>query len=103
MPFGFIDIWIFEIMSEIEIPSNDSIRFNLEHSRLQLRMKLSSEKQNDQQFFHSYLIKIFFASVKKRSASHPPSRPTPDAFTPPKGVLKSLTSQAFIHTIPDCN
>src|SRR5213076_3384509 len=26
----------------------------------------------------------FFGSVKKRSASHPPSRPTPDCFTPPK-------------------
>ena len=46
---------------------------------------------------------MFFASVKNLNASHPPSLPTPDAFTPPKGVLRSLTNQAFIQTIPISN
>ena len=32
-----------------------------------------------------FAIQMFFASVKNRSASSPPSRPTPLAFMPPKG------------------
>lgn len=44
---------------------------------------------------------IFCGSVKKSKASKPPSRPTPDCFTPPKGVRKSRKSQVLIHTIPD--
>lgn len=43
----------------------------------------------------------FFASVKNRSASTPPSRPTPLCFMPPKGVRRSRTIQQFTHTIPD--
>ncbi len=42
-----------------------------------------------------------FASVKNRNASSPPSRPKPEFFIPPKGVLKSLTIQQLIHTTPD--
>jgi hypothetical protein len=42
-------------------------------------------------------------SVKKLKALKPPSLPTPEFLTPPKGVLKSLTSQQFIHTIPASN
>src|ERR1043165_7581415 len=45
-------------------------------------------------------IKTFLASVKNRIASHPPSRPTPLAFTPPNGVRRSRTSQQLIQTIP---
>src|SRR5690606_37506392 len=48
----------------------------------------------------SYLIQTFFASVKNRSASKPPSRPTPLSFIPPNGVLKSRFSQVFTQTIP---
>ncbi|MEY3369019.1 MAG: hypothetical protein RI973_2174 [Bacteroidota bacterium] len=43
----------------------------------------------------------FFGSVKKRKASSPPSRPTPEFFTPPKGVRKSRNIQQLIHTMPD--
>ena len=38
--------------------------------------------------------------MKNRRASKPPSRPTPEDLVPPKGVLKSLTNQALIQTIP---
>jgi len=54
-------------------------------------------------FGHGYQDKFtqtFFASVKKRNASNPPSRPTPELFTPPNGVRRSRTSQQLIHTIP---
>src|SRR6266567_4003303 len=47
-----------------------------------------------------FAMQTFFASVKKRSASSPPSRPTPLAFMPPKGTRKSRTSQQFTHTVP---
>jgi hypothetical protein len=41
-------------------------------------------------------------SVKKRSASSPPSRPTPEFLTlPPNGVRKSRRNQQLIQTIPD--
>jgi hypothetical protein len=46
------------------------------------------------------LMQTFFASVKNRSASTPPSRPTPLCFTPPNGVRRSRTIQQFTHTIP---
>src|SRR5687768_870581 len=49
---------------------------------------------------HYSLIQTFFGSVKKRSASNPPSRPTPEFFTPPKGVRKSRSSHVFTQTIP---
>ena len=42
----------------------------------------------------------FLASVKKRRASVPPSRPTPLCFIPPKGVRRSRSIQQFTHTMP---
>src|SRR5215207_3671320 len=42
----------------------------------------------------------FFASVKNRSASQPPSRPTPDCFTPPNGVRRSRSIQQFTQVMP---
>jgi len=49
----------------------------------------------------SYLaMQTFFGSVKKRSASSPPSRPTPLAFIPPNGTRRSRTSQQFTQTVP---
>ena len=47
------------------------------------------------------LTQIFFSSVKNRNASKPPSRPTPEFFTPPNGVRRSLRSQQLTQTIPD--
>ena len=47
-------------------------------------------------------MNTFFASVKNLKASQPPSLPTPEDLTPPKGVRKSLTNQELIQTIPDC-
>src|SRR4029079_18972681 len=43
----------------------------------------------------------FLGSVKKRSESSPPSRPTPDPLTPPKGTLRSRIIQQLTHTVPD--
>ena len=40
-------------------------------------------------------MQMFFGSVKKRSASTPPSRPTPEFLTPPNGVRKSRRNQQF--------
>src|SRR5688500_16990157 len=54
------------------------------------------EKRNDP---HSFTHTIF-ASVKKRSASYPPYSPTPLCFMPPKGTLRSLSSQVLTHTVP---
>ena len=45
----------------------------------------------------------FLGSVKNCKASKPPSLPTPEFLTPPKGVLKSLNNQQFTQTIPVCN
>jgi hypothetical protein len=45
-------------------------------------------------------MQTFFSSVKNFNASNPPSRPTPDDFTPPKGVRRSRSSQQLTHTIP---
>ena len=45
-------------------------------------------------------MQIFFGSVKKCSASNPPSLPTPDCLTPPKGVRKSLSNHVLTQTIP---
>jgi hypothetical protein len=47
-----------------------------------------------------YLMQTFLGSVKKRMASQPPSRPTPLAFMPPKGVRKSRSNQQLTQTIP---
>ena len=52
---------------------------------------------------YSYWMQIFFGSVKNRNASNPPSRPTPESFCPPKGVLKSRNIHVFTQTIPVCN
>jgi hypothetical protein len=50
---------------------------------------------------HSYFaMQTFFGSVKKRSASSPPSRPTPLCFIPPNGTRRSRTSQQFTQTVP---
>ncbi len=46
-------------------------------------------------------MQIFFGSVKKRSASTPPSRPTPEFLTPPNGVRRSRRSQQLIQTMPE--
>jgi hypothetical protein len=46
-------------------------------------------------------MQTFFDSVKKRSASTPPSRPTPEFLTPPNGVRKSRRSQQLIQTMPN--
>ena len=46
------------------------------------------------------LMQTFFASVKNRSASKPPSLPTPDCFIPPKGVRRSRKSQQLTQIIP---
>ena len=35
-----------------------------------------------------FAMQMFFGSVKNRSASSPPSRPTPLAFIPPNGTLQ---------------
>src|SRR5207237_5832192 len=51
---------------------------------------------------HSF-TQTFFASVKNRSASIPPSRPTPDSFTPPNGVRRSRSIQQLTQTIPLCS
>src|SRR5205807_7798508 len=48
----------------------------------------------------AYLTQTVFGSVKNRSASSPPSRPTPLCFTPPNGVRRSRSSQQFTHTVP---
>lgn len=50
---------------------------------------------------YSYFTQTFLGSVKKRSASKPPSRPTPDCFIPPIGVLKSRRSQVLTQTNPE--
>src|SRR5947199_7944881 len=42
----------------------------------------------------------FFGSVKNLNASRPPSRPTPESFTPPKGVRRSRNIQQLIQTMP---
>ena len=47
-------------------------------------------------------MQTFFASVKKRIASNPPSLPTPEFFIPPNGVLKSRSNQQLIQMIPLC-
>src|SRR5207249_248687 len=47
-----------------------------------------------------FAMQMFFGSVKKRSASSPPSRPTPLCFMPPNGTRRSRTSQQFIQTVP---
>ena len=47
-----------------------------------------------------FAMQTFFGSVKKRSASSPPSRPTPLCFMPPKGTRRSRTSQQFTQTVP---
>src|SRR5215468_3320533 len=47
-----------------------------------------------------FAMQIFLGSVKNRSASSPPSRPTPLCFMPPKGTRKSRTSQQFTQTVP---
>jgi len=76
------------------------------HSRtLQLSHALSlalSHSRTLPPFAYS-LMHTFFASVKKRKASTPPSRPTPLCFMPPKGVRRSRIIQQFTHTIPACN
>src|SRR5690606_35474476 len=43
------------------------------------------------------------ASVKKRIASLPPSRPRPDWPVPPNGVRRSRISQVLIQTMPTCS
>ncbi len=48
----------------------------------------------------AYLMHTVFGSVKKRSASSPPSRPMPLCFTPPNGVRRSRSSQQFTQTVP---
>ena len=47
-----------------------------------------------------FAMQTFFGSVKKRSASSPPSRPTPLCFMPPNGTRRSRTSQQFTQTVP---
>src|SRR5439155_23216056 len=47
-----------------------------------------------------FAMQTFFGSVKKRSASSPPSRPTPICFMPPKGTRRSRTSQQLTQTVP---
>src|SRR4029077_2649002 len=47
-----------------------------------------------------FAMQTFFGSVKKRSASSPPSRPTPLCFIPPKGTRRSRTNQQFTQTVP---
>src|SRR5215813_5805005 len=47
-----------------------------------------------------FAMQTFFGSVKNRSASSPPSRPTPLCFIPPKGTRRSRTSQQFTQTVP---
>src|SRR5438128_1996600 len=47
-----------------------------------------------------FAMQMFFASVKNRKASSPPSRPTPLAFMPPKGTRRSRTSQRFNPDLP---
>jgi hypothetical protein len=52
----------------------------------------------------SYICMVTFrGSVKKRMASQPPSLPTPEFFTPPKGVRKSRSIQVLIQIIPACS
>jgi hypothetical protein len=41
-----------------------------------------------------------FTSEKKSSDASPPSRDTPDAFTPPNGMCSSRCSQQLTHTVP---
>ena|SRR5690606_28020741 len=67
------------------------------------QIEKSREKYPGTLMYIYCLIKTFFASVKKRRASHPPSRPTPEAFIPPKGVRRSRTSHELSQTIPLCN
>ena len=43
---------------------------------------------------------MFFGSVKKWSASLPPSRPTPLCFIPPKGTRRSRINQQLTQTVP---
>jgi hypothetical protein len=47
-----------------------------------------------------YLDADIFLFGKKRKASKPPSRPTPDCFIPPNGVRKSRKSHVLTQTIP---
>src|SRR5205085_12268871 len=47
-----------------------------------------------------FAMQIFLGSVKNRSASSPPSRPTPLCFMPPKGTRRSRTNQQFTQTVP---
>src|SRR5215831_9208000 len=49
---------------------------------------------------NGYLMHTVFGSVKKRSASSPPSRPTPLLLTPPNGVRRSRSSQQLTQTVP---
>src|SRR5262249_51135526 len=45
-------------------------------------------------------MQMVLGSVKKRSASSPPSRPTPDCLTPPNGTRRSRKSQQLTQTVP---
>lgn len=47
-------------------------------------------------------MQTVFFSVKKSKESLAPSRPTPEAFMPPKGMFNSRTSQQLHHTVPAC-
>jgi len=51
---------------------------------------VATQTRINHQLFSNYLaMQTFFGSVKKRSASSPPSRPTPICFMPPNGTRRS--------------
>src|SRR5712692_4412736 len=76
---------------EEQVPHAARVRIGPDGLRRALRFGQSAHS-----FTHTFL-----GSVKKRSASNPPSRPTPDSFMPPNGVRRSRSIQQFTHTIPE--
>ena len=46
-------------------------------------------------------MQMFWGSVKNSKASNPPSRPKPEAFTPPNGVRRSRNNHVLTQTMPD--
>ena len=88
----------------IKLSAHQHIIYHISTSNYQ-HIKLSAHQHIDTSAHHIYcnLTHTFFASVKNRRASQPPSRPTPLCLTPPNGVRKSRNIQQFTQTMPVFN
>jgi hypothetical protein len=79
------------------VTASSKLTARLEKLERAFRQSHSNCSATDGDYFP---MQTFFASVKKWSASLPPSRPTPLCFMPPNGTRKSRTSQQFTQTVP---